>query len=371
LTACLWILPVCARASEESVRPGADAEAERLRSKWPSVGLDFESYQRNIDEIFRIAFMSRPSGEGGINGLIVDLNRKLEARPQDPETLAALGHVYRILGQPAEANRFYEKALLLEPSNARLNIFSAMSHAGENEISEAVKRLTRAISTNASDPYAWLARGQMLMMLRRDDEAAENFTRLLQIEPGNRQAIFALSVVYQFMGKFEEARALLEWMKERNPEDRFVRYHLGALNFTAGQPEAALEDWESLFKDGVRDIQFLTHLAIAYVEAGQGEKAEIILEHLNFFFPREIDIEFLLAESYRQMNRYQEAERRYRRVLAENPRYLSAYVGLVHVLEIEGKAAERAEVMKMAQLYSQPLNRLSEAEPEGRDQNRP
>ena len=110
-----------------------------------------------------------------------------------------------------------------------------------------------------------------------------------------------------------------------------------------------------MFKDGIRDIQFLFNLAVAYLENGQGEKAKRILDPLNFFFPRELDVDFLMAEAYRQMNLLPEAERGYRLVLAEDPDYLSAYMGLAHALDQEGKTEERDRVLADAALSAEKI----------------
>ncbi|MBI3307268.1 MAG: tetratricopeptide repeat protein [Candidatus Omnitrophica bacterium] len=330
----------------------ADAE------KNPPMNIDFETYQRNIDDLYHIALMSTPNVDYGINSLIVDLNRKIAENPKNVENLMALGHVYRVLGQPAEANRFYEKALAIDPNNFHLNIFSALTHVQQEEFQKALDQLNHAVEVNPADSYAWLARGRLLMMIKNNEEAAKSFEKVLEMQPQNRQAAFGLSLVYQALGQRDKAFELLQKLQIADPKDLFIQYHLGALFFVDKKPTQALEYWEKIFKDGVRDVQFLFNLVIAYLQNGDGDKAELILNHLSFFFPRESDVEFLMAETYRQMEAWKEAERHYRLVLAEDPDYFSAYLGLANIFERQGKTEEGENILKQAEERIQAANNL-------------
>ena len=177
------------------------SEADNPRS----FNIDFESYQRSVDDLYHLALMSTPNVDYGINSIIVDLNRKVAENPKNVESLMALGHVYRIVGQPAEANRFYEKAVEIDPDNFHLNVFSALTNVQQEEFEKALEQLDHAVEVNPADSYAWLARGRLLMMLRRNEEAAKSFEKVLETQPENRQAAFGLSLVSQSLGQHEKA----------------------------------------------------------------------------------------------------------------------------------------------------------------------
>ncbi len=318
--------------------------------------IDFETYQRNIDDIFKITLMTSPNVDSGINGMIVDLNRKIAENPQNAESLMALGHVYRILGQPSEANRFYQKALKLDPNNFHLNLFSAMTNIRNKDFDRALEELDRAIEKSPLDIYAWMAKGRILMLLHRYEEAATSFEKAFELQPENRQAAFSLSLAYQAVGKNKKAFEILRKLNSQDPGNPFVRYHLGALALTDGRPREAVSYWEGLFKEGVRDIPFLMNLAVAYLQKGDAGKSQQILNHLSFFFPREIELDFLKAETYRQMNLFKEAELQYRLVLAEDPGYLSALVGLGEVLMRQGKVEQSRTILAQVEIEARAVD---------------
>src|SRR3989338_3409515 len=64
------------------------SEADNPRS----FNIDFESYQRSVDDLYHLALMSTPNVDYGINSIIVDLNRKVAENPKNVESLMALGH---------------------------------------------------------------------------------------------------------------------------------------------------------------------------------------------------------------------------------------------------------------------------------------
>lgn len=305
--------------------------------------IDFENYQRNIDDIFHLALMAGADGDYSVNSVIVELNRKIAGNPRDPDALMSLGHVYRILGQLTEANRFYQKALELDPDNFHSNLFSALVQAEDDAFEGALRNLEAAIRLQPAELYPWMTQGKILMLLKRDEEAAQSFRRALEIQPENRQALFALSLIEQRLKRPGEARKLLEKLHAAQPGDLFVRYHLGALELADRRPAQALVYWEPVFNEGVRDPNFLFNLSAAYKEGGQPAKAEAILNHLKFMMPRGLDIELLMADVYGQLGRLKDAESGYRAILAEEPGNLAAAVGLADLLRRSGARPEESE----------------------------
>jgi len=176
----------------------------------------------------------------------------------------------------------------------------------------------------------------------------------LELKPDSKEAALMLSVLYQKKKQYDDAIRVLEQSVKLNPHDNVAKYYLGVIYLDMQQMDKALGQWEPLYYDGVREPQFLFNLSTAYVEAKQPEKSKKILEHLQFFYPNSPDLLFLTAQSYHQMNRLNDAERSYREVIAEDPKYMSAYVGLAQVLEDLGKEKDRQKVLKqVSERFSQ------------------
>jgi len=133
-------------------------------------------------------------------------------------------------------------------------------------------------------------------------------------------------------GRKKEALRLFEELYPQKPKNDSTQYQLGALYLMNDQPQRTLHLWEDLFYRGNRSPDFVFSLALAYFQTQKYEQAKKLLNHLQFFAPREPGVSFLLGEVYRRQGRLEDAIRTYRTLLAEYPRYINAYLGLVMAL---------------------------------------
>ncbi|MCB9799159.1 MAG: tetratricopeptide repeat protein [Candidatus Omnitrophica bacterium] len=322
--------------------------------------VDFQTYQQSLDDFFHIKLSTHPDPDYGINSLIIDLSRKAAENPEDTETMISLGHIYRILGQPREANRFYQKALALKPDNYYLYVFSGVMYLQTKQYPEALEQLDKAVAINPYDTYAWLARGRATLELQNEEETLKSYEKVLEINPGNEEALFILSAYYFNRGEKHKALRLLETLFEKHPKDQYLRFRLGSLYLADNQIDRTLNLWEDLFFEGNRDPQFVFSLAVAYFQKGEYDRAEKILDHLQFLLPHETGIQFLLAEVYRATDRPKKAIQAYHAIMAETPDYLDAYIGLIMVLREQNRTAEAEQVMRQAAGHfgSSELDRL-------------
>ncbi len=330
------VVPGPAAAATETLSAGMTEE--RASSGLSSASgaaapaMDFKSYQKNLDDLFYVTMSTNPDTRYGMNAAIIDLSRKQRQNPKDPEPLIALGHIYRILGQPAEANRFYRKAIKLQKDNYYLYVFSGMMYYQLKNYAPALRQIERAIQLNPNDVYAWLARGRTARESGQEEKALGSYRRAHELDPENDEAIFMLSAYELKKGRKRTALKLFEELHQKKPQNDYVRYQLGALYMMNDEPKQTLNLWEDLFYHGDRNPEFLFSLALAYFQTGKYEQAESLLEHMQFFYPREPGIQFMLGETYRVQERLDEAVRTYRALLAEYPGYMNAYTGLVMTL---------------------------------------
>ncbi|MDP3920707.1 MAG: tetratricopeptide repeat protein [Candidatus Omnitrophota bacterium] len=336
------------QAASAQEAAGTSTEPTAKLQNPDKMAIEFDAYRKNIDDLFYITLRSNSDPHYGLNTMIIDLNRKLAEDPENPDTLISLGHIYRILGEPGEANSLYEKALAIDPQSPYLYGFSAMMLLAMGDSEGALAQLNQAVRTNPTDSYAWFVRGKTLIMLNDVDTASMSLEKVLELDPDNQEAATVLSLLYQERGDVSEGERLLEGMYEKHPTSQVVRYHLGVVYFATGRPEKTISLWEELFFEGIRDIRFLKNLAAAYLRGGNPAKAEKIVDYLLFSKPRDPNIRFLRAEAYRMTRQWEQAEREYRGLMAEYPGYIAAALGLAQTLEDQGEAEEAVEILKEA-----------------------
>lgn len=323
--------------------------------KSASPAMDFESYQKSLDDLFYVTVSTNPDTHYGMNAAIIDLSRKQQENPEDPEPLISLGHIYRILGQPSEANRFYRQAIKLKKDNYYLYVFSGMMYYQLKRFDLAVKQIEKALELNSNDVFAWLALGRTAREAGDEARAIEAYREAHELDPQNDEAIFMLSAYELKKGRKRTALKLFEELYAKEPQNDYVRYQLGALYMMNNDPQKTLNLWEDLLFHGDRNPEFLFSLALAYFQTQKYDKAEQMLEHLQFFYPREPGIQFMLGETYRVQDRLNEAIRTYRGLLAEYPGYMNGYTGLVMaLLQNKDAAGARSVLAEAATRISNP-----------------
>lgn len=326
----------------------AAAENNAVVASEPSRPADFQSYQRYLDEIYYLAITPNEDSDMGLNNTIIDLNRRLAQQENDPQTLTSLGHVYRLLGRPDEASRFYEKALAGQPDDYYLQGFSALVLAELGDYPRALERLNRAVELNPGDQFAWLSRARAFIRLNQPQGAIESYEKVLQLDAKNQEAALLLSSLYKEAGGMEEASRLLEKLVADNPQNADYKYELGEIFLKKGDYQKVRGVWQELYLSGMRHPYFLFKLALAYFELGEYGPAKKLLEHLAFFFPYRTDVMLLRGVLYQAEGDWHSAERKFREALAENNRDLVAYRGLVQSLLMQGKKLEAARAQEWA-----------------------
>ena len=94
--------------------------------------------------------------------------------------------------------------------------------------------------------------------------AAENFKRILEMEPENQYALVGLGDVYRKDRRFSEARDYYMRCLEFQPENSYALFGLADCYKALGKSGMAIGIWEEYLKHDKQNITVLTRLADAY-----------------------------------------------------------------------------------------------------------
>ncbi len=237
--------------------------------------------------------------------------RGLELAPEDAELRNALGWTLFQEGRSAEAVAEYERALAADPANARAHNNLALALVELGRLGEAARHFERSLELQPkAEIYSDL--GFTMARLGKADDARANYQKALGLDRNCTSAHFNLAVMAAQAGAFQEAEA----------------HYRAAL---PGRPTAD------------------THNGLGYVLARQRRPDDAIAEFRKAI---ESDPKFTpaynnLAETLAEQGRLEEAERTYRRSLAERPS-AAVYQSLGAVLRRLGKADEAEEQLRKA-----------------------
>jgi TolB-like protein/Tfp pilus assembly protein PilF len=205
--------------------------------------------------------------------------RSLELDDSNGEAHACLGQIAAMLYHDwASAARHFHRALALNPSPYVRIVYAAWHLCPLGRAPDAVLETGRIV---ADDPLNLIGRwtyGASLFFARDYERAAEEWSRLLDIDPSFSKALQALSVARGFQGRFEESIALARKLVEILGSTVHSLWALAQAYAVAGETGAArhaLRDLEELQGSGKGAP---TQMAVVYGLLGEADRAFACLE---------------------------------------------------------------------------------------------
>jgi tetratricopeptide (TPR) repeat protein len=286
-------------------------------------------------------------------------------RPEAPAEYDFLvGQDFEMEGRLEEAYAAYLRAHRKDPGSAFLLRKLAEMSARRNRLDEAVEYAQQALALDPDDERLRLFLGT-LHRFRRDSVSADLVLRDPAGDPISEEAALLLYNVHAESGNFGQAQRVAEWLVDRQPDSLEAVFALAQVLQRSGDSagaEAALRealehhgDDLSIYHqiaalrreqhDRLGEVaiyrealalhpehrQTLARLAEALDDVGETEEAVEVLERME---REHDDLVATMRLGYFDLRdgRYDEAARRFERVLAQDPRQyeISYLLGVVH-----------------------------------------
>jgi tetratricopeptide (TPR) repeat protein len=171
------------------------------------------------------------------------------SNPFDLDARYNLGMAYENNGNYAEAIKILDDAITLAPENARGYVLKANNLKHLQQYPEAEALYTKAILLSPQNLDAYLQRGLLYEdVLDQYDQAIADFRKVLEIEPGRRDATINIGISLYKKRAFDEAVQQYNTALRLLGEDAQVFYLRALANREKGSYTAA-------YNDGVRARQ--------------------------------------------------------------------------------------------------------------------
>jgi tetratricopeptide (TPR) repeat protein len=248
--------------------------------------------------------------------------KAIELNPNYAMTYMWYGSLLKQNGQLKKSQTLFLKALKLDPKSpiAANNVAWGYYLMGDEK--KAMEIFSQIISNDPFYPGAYTLAGEVLTNHGRLDEATNMYNRALEVDPVNNHAVQGLLITSMDMGDFNATNQWFEYVEKR--KDRFSTSYTNVLkarfNLVMGNLEEALRylemaDFENddigmikfiegdkafykgnyaqaatiyqkLLEDNrdsetsfysIQDGRIAAHLAYAYQQLGQVEKAKVVI----------------------------------------------------------------------------------------------
>lgn len=187
-----------------------------------------------------------------------------------------------------------------------------------------------------------------LIALRRGEipEGLKHLDQALELEPANPYFMYSKADTLKGLDRKAEAMALLEAALAIDDTDAQWWFLLGSLLDDAGRREDALEAWrKALDRDGGNGVTWWEYGNLLR-QAGQEESSAQALARVDELIDGSVEREFEMALHCQNRQQYDEARRRYHRVLAHDPDHRATLVNLGGLEVAHGDLGEARQILE-------------------------
>lgn len=212
-----------------------------------------------------------------------------------------LGNAHLAAGRAQRALSLFELAIKTDPSllQAHYNLSLALLRVGRGE--EAMRHLADLLARDPDNMMVVSLMGYAAYQLGRMDEALSRYEEVLARNPGDRDALYNKGLALDRLGRREEAVRALQTVADRSPADDLV-------------------------------LDALQRVARVHREAKAWDLVAAALQRYVEWKPQDADALLDLAAAYRAQQKPAAAMDVYRRVSAQAPEKVEAWIGQAELL---------------------------------------
>ncbi|HEY5829432.1 MAG TPA: tetratricopeptide repeat protein [Hyphomicrobiaceae bacterium] len=250
----------------------------------------------------------------------------------------------------------------------------AMEHARQGRLAEARQLCEGVLATEPANSGALSCLGEVLLAMRRPEEALACFERLVQAQPNGVEALCNRGIALLVLGRHEPALASLDRAMQMAPADAAVLFHRGIClmalqrwqeavdsldRVLAGMPqhaptlakrgdalvamrrfEEALASFTRALSAAPGDVGLLNNRARVLMELSRPQEALAVYEQVLQTRPGDADAWYNAGNGLAGSSRFEEALGRYDRALAIAPAHVLALSNRGNALRRLGRLDE-------------------------------
>ena len=298
-----------------------------------------EEYYRDIEPLI---------GNGWYQAAISAFEELLRTNPTFARGHYELGSLLYETGAKEKVLECYQKAVQYDPDNIDyLRSLADFYHGVLEQIEPALEVYKKIIEKGKDDAETLFIAGNLCVALNDFEDAAVYYQKVLEIQPWHSEAFEYLEKIKRHLtaeaqvispdelyqrsqeaansGNVESAVSILEQLVGQFPDYAVAHNDLGVLYQGSGNEEKAFEHFMRAVRLKPTDNTFAKNLADFYFVV-KGDVGEALQLYLNVLKRDPDDVEVLIAAGHisKSINRLQNAEKFYNRVLEIEPWNLEA-----------------------------------------------
>jgi Tfp pilus assembly protein PilF len=155
------------------------------------------------------------------------LETALDIEDSNVDALIALGRIRRDQRQLKRALSLHVKAVQLAPNRGRAHYELALTQTANGDHIAAEQSFSQAVTLKRNSATFWASYGELLIGLKRFEDAAPTLRRALDLDPSNFLVANKLGIALYEVGKLAEAEVVLTKAIRDNETAPHLYYVLG------------------------------------------------------------------------------------------------------------------------------------------------
>lgn len=275
------------------------------------------------------------------------LRQILQTTPDNPEVLNLLGLIAQAKGLHKEACSYFSAALLQRPDTASYHYNLGFSLKAINEYSDALLNFNQVLKLSPQIKETYNEIACIYNEIGDINKAREYWQEALSLDTSYITA--KINLAYSYCNdNISKAENLLLEISQSNPEEVLVFYDLAWLKYTKKEYQSALifahkADQLASSSDNIKYL-----IGLIYLKLEQKDKAKdnfLLAETIN---PNNYEAKLCLADILSQTNDFEEAEKRYRRLIELNNKRFETHNNYAEMLHRQKRLAEALEEYRQA-----------------------
>jgi tetratricopeptide (TPR) repeat protein len=258
-------------------------------------------------------------------------------------------------GELGEAERLYQRVLLLEPSSFAPRHMLGVIRYQQGQYPQAIELISDALKSNPRVAAAWINLGNVQSVAGRPEEAVSSYRRALALNPGDPSVLNALAALLWGLGRPDEALGCVNQMLAARPGDVELRHRRGDMLRERKRLDQALEDYDTVLAARPDLAETWTNRGAVLSEMGRPAEA---LESLDRALALQPDLVAALSNRgfvLRELARFDEALEVLDRALRLQPDYAPALAHRGKVLSEMNRLEESfRDFRQVAELGAKP-----------------
>ena len=227
-------------------------------------------------------------------------------------------------GNLAEAERLYQRVLLMEPASYAPRHMLGVIRFQQGRHPEAIELITAALKLNPNVAAAWTNLAHVQAAAGRSEEAVASYRHALALVPGEAATSAALSNLLWRLGRPEEALDILNQFLAVHPGELEALHNRGNMLRELRRFEQAMADYDAVLAARPDLAETLTNRGATLSEMGRPQEALESLDRALALQPGSATALSNRGLTLRELARFDEALESVNRALTLQPDFVPA-----------------------------------------------